>query len=78
MQSFMDDPPPIISYGHPSSTPNDSVESQLQSRDELLITLKHHLQHAQAQVKNLVDIHRRDVVFDIGDWVYLKIQPYKQ
>ena len=71
-------PPPIISYGQPGCTPNDSVESWLQARDELLITLKHHLQHAQAQMKKFADVHHRDVVFDIGDWVYLKIQPYKQ
>ncbi|KAA0037919.1 ty3-gypsy retrotransposon protein [Cucumis melo var. makuwa] len=59
--------PPIISYGQGNTTPNDSVESQLQSRDETLAALKRHLQHAQDQMKKFADVHRRDVVFDIGD-----------
>ncbi|TYK03080.1 ty3-gypsy retrotransposon protein [Cucumis melo var. makuwa] len=71
-------PPPIISYGQSSTTPNNSVESQLQARDETLAALKRHLQHAQDQMKKFADVHRRDVVFDIGDWVYLKLQPYRQ
>ncbi|KAA0051271.1 ty3-gypsy retrotransposon protein [Cucumis melo var. makuwa] len=71
-------PPPIISYGQTRTTPNDSVEHQLQSRDEMLKALKRHLQHAQERMKKFVDIHRRDVVFDIGDKVYLKLQPYRQ
>ncbi|KAA0039535.1 ty3-gypsy retrotransposon protein [Cucumis melo var. makuwa] len=70
--------PLIISYGQSSTTPNDSVESQLQARDEALAALKRHLQHAQDQKKKFADVHRRDVVFDIGDWVYLKLQPYRQ
>ncbi|KAA0045700.1 ty3-gypsy retrotransposon protein [Cucumis melo var. makuwa] len=71
-------PPPIISYGQGNTTPNDSVEFQLQTRDETLATLKRHLQHAQDQMKKFANVHRRDVVFDIEDWVYLKLQPYRQ
>ncbi|KAA0061364.1 putative GTP pyrophosphokinase [Cucumis melo var. makuwa] len=33
-------PPPIISYGQSATTPNDSVEQHLLSRDEVLATLK--------------------------------------
>lgn len=29
-------------------------------------------------MKKFADVHCRDVVFDIIDWVYLKIQPYRQ
>lgn len=29
-------------------------------------------------MKNQVDRHRSDRKFDIGDWVWLKLQPYKQ
>ncbi|KAA0061634.1 ty3-gypsy retrotransposon protein [Cucumis melo var. makuwa] len=71
-------PPPICSYGQVSTTLNDSVEYQLQNRDETLAVLKQHLQQAQEQMKKFFDVHRREVVFDIGDWVYLKLQPYRQ
>ncbi|KAL0549668.1 hypothetical protein IC582_014155 [Cucumis melo] len=71
-------PPPIISYGQTGTTPNDSVEHQLQSRDEMLAALKRHLQHAQERMKKFANVHRRDVVFDIGDRVFLKLQHYRQ
>ena len=32
-----------------------------------LAVLKKHLQHAQEQMKKFSDLHRRDMVFDIGD-----------
>ncbi|TYK28532.1 ty3-gypsy retrotransposon protein [Cucumis melo var. makuwa] len=44
----------------------------------MVAALKRHLQHVQEQMKKFVDVHRRDVVFDIGDWVYLKLQPCRQ
>ena len=50
----------------------------MQARDEMLIALKGDLKHAQEQMKKFADVHCRDVVFDIGDWVYLKLQPYRQ
>lgn len=71
-------PPSMISYGKNSHTANDLVEQQLKDRDLALAALKDHLRHAQEQMKSFVDAHRRDVVFDMGDWVYLKIHPYRQ
>lgn len=58
-------PLPIISYGQSATTPNDSVEQHLLSRDEVLATLKSHLRHAQEQMKKITNVHHRDVVFDI-------------
>ncbi|TYK06558.1 ty3-gypsy retrotransposon protein [Cucumis melo var. makuwa] len=52
-------PPPVISYGQVSTTPNDSVEYQLQNRDEILAVLKQHLQHAQEQMKKQQSVAKR-------------------
>ncbi|KAM3251835.1 cysteine-rich receptor-like protein kinase 26 [Capsicum annuum] len=40
--------------------------------------LKHHLRRAQLRMKQQADLHRSDRVFEVGDWVYFKIHPYKQ
>ena len=44
----------------------------------MLQLLKYHLQRAQARMKNQADKHKVDRRFEIGDWVYLKLQPYRQ
>ena len=69
------DPPPLIRYGNNSSGVV-AVEQQLQDRDMILDELKNHLQRAQAKTKKQANIHRRDVNFSIGDFVYLKLRPY--
>lgn len=40
--------------------------------------LKFHLGRAQRRMKQQHDKHRSDRRFAIGDWVYLKLQPYRQ
>ena len=40
--------------------------------------LKFHLIRAQSKMKVAADAHKRDVQFEEGDLVYLKIQPYIQ
>ncbi|KAA3469923.1 BSD domain-containing protein 1-A-like [Gossypium australe] len=37
-----------------------------------------HLKRAQTCMKQLVDKHRTDRSFHVGDLVYLRLQPYKQ
>ena len=44
----------------------------------MLKLLKHHLKKAQMRMKNQANKHRVDRQFMVGDWVYLKLQPYKQ
>ena len=47
-------------------------------RDELLRQLKVNLERSQNRMKQLADQRRRDITFNIGDWVLLKLHPYRQ
>lgn len=55
-----------------------AVEKQLLERDAILDDLKSHLLQAQQKMKVVADKNRRDVALIVGDWVYLKLQPYRQ
>ena len=54
------------------------VDSFLQVREILNSELTFYLQRAQKRMKKLADENRRDKEFKEGDWVLLKIQPYRQ
>ncbi|KAF2320421.1 hypothetical protein GH714_027462 [Hevea brasiliensis] len=70
-------PPGVPRYegGH---SPIHEVDQTLQTRDEILRELKSHLSRAANQMKQYVDLKRRDVEFQVGDHVYLMLQPYRQ
>lgn len=55
-----------------------AVEELLLERDALLKILKENLQQAQAHMENQVNKHRREVEFLVGEFVWLKLQPYRQ
>jgi hypothetical protein len=54
------------------------VDQQLQDRDELLQQLKINLARSINRMKHIADKKRRDVSFDVGDLVLLKLHPYRQ
>lgn len=54
-----------------------AVEEQLMERDAILDDLKGHLLQAQQRMKKGADKFRKDVAFAEGEWVYLKLQPYR-
>lgn len=54
------------------------MDEWLQERDAILDELKFNLVKAQQRMKSAADTKRRDEAFDIGNWVYLKLQPYRQ
>ena len=76
-----------VVYGQPPSLhvpylPGDSrvepVDRSLKAREECIEMLKYHLQRAQQRMKKQADQHRVDRQFEIGDWVFAKLQPYRQ
>lgn len=44
----------------------------------MIAVLKHNLHKAQNRMKQMADQRRSERSFDVGDWVYLKLQPYRQ
>lgn len=70
-------PPSILAYISGSSSV-EACDSSLSSRDAMLALLKKNLLKAQARMKSYADKHRRQVLFDVGSWVFVKLQPYRQ
>ena len=54
------------------------VARSLQEREHMLMFLKFHLMRAQHRMKQFADQHRTERHFAIGDYVFVKLQPYKQ
>ncbi|GJR90561.1 retrotransposable element Tf2 [Tanacetum coccineum] len=56
----------------------ETVDRTLQAREEMVNLLKFHLKRSQDRMKNQANKHRTDRQFEVGDWVYLKLQPHRQ
>lgn len=50
----------------------------LVTRQDLHRKLQRHLLKAQTAMKSFADRHRRDVQFQVGDEVYVRLRPYRQ
>jgi hypothetical protein len=55
----------------------EAVAAELVDRDEALRQLKHHLLRPQQEMKKYADKKRRDVSFEVGEWVFLKLRPHR-
>jgi hypothetical protein len=71
-------PPPNLLTYIPGTYRVQAVDEYLRDRDTILHDLCHNLQMAQNRMKCQADQHRREVTFNVGDYVYLKLQPYRQ
>ena len=60
------------------STANQEVESVLPQRDAILAELKCHLHRAQQKMKKRADSTHREVQWSVGEFVYVKLRPYRQ
>ena len=56
---------------------NEKVEKELIEWDAILVEVKKELEKAQGRMKRYYDEGRRNISFEPGDLVYLKLQPYQ-
>lgn len=70
-------PPRLLSYVA-GTTANEAVDQHLKSLEQILSLLKENLRKAQSRMKWFADKKRSDRSFVQGDWVFLKLQPYRQ
>ena len=71
-------PPPSLLTYVPGTARVQAVDEYLQDRDQILRELRRNLQISQERMKTQANQHRREVSFNIGDYVYLKLHPYRQ
>ncbi|KAH0773802.1 hypothetical protein KY290_010939 [Solanum tuberosum] len=55
----------------------EEVNEQVRTKNLILTKLNEHLLQAQQRMKNQADRHRRELTFEIGELVYLKLRAYK-
>jgi len=70
--------PPVHLPYLPGESKVAVVARSLQEREDMLLFLKFHLMRAQHRMKQFADQHRTEREFEIGDYVYVKLQPYRQ
>ena len=70
--------PPSIMSPLKGKVKVQAVEDHLEHQHQLLQLLKENLSIAQNRMKQQADQHRSEREFEIGDRVFLRLQPYKQ
>ncbi|XP_031108702.1 uncharacterized protein LOC116013193 [Ipomoea triloba] len=68
----------FISLAHPFSAKGVVNPYMENERMHMMTALKDNLRIAQQRMKHYADKNRSERSFVVGDWVYLKLQPYKQ
>ena len=68
-------PPPSLHRMGNNLTPVDSLGSWLKERDAILDDLRFHFLRTQHRMKQWADLKRKPESFELGDLVFLKLQP---
>nr|XP_028959268.1 uncharacterized protein LOC114825093 [Malus domestica] len=71
-------PPPSVTSYLPGSSAVHLVDLTLIDRDTLLKQLRENMLIAQQRMRQQADKHQSERIFQIGDWVFLKLHPYRQ
>lgn len=70
--------PVPLSMGNIQDMLIPAAQDTLQQRTQVVQVLRVNLNKAQQRMKYFADLKRTDRTLEVGDWVYLKLQPYKQ
>ncbi|GAU10042.1 hypothetical protein TSUD_272800 [Trifolium subterraneum] len=70
-------PPPLIRFAS-NETKVAAVAVELSERDEALRQLKLHLLRSQEKMASYANKKRRDLSFEVGEWVFLKLRPHRK
>jgi hypothetical protein len=70
--------PPSITSSLKEKSKVQAVEDHIENQQQVLQILKDNLTMAQNHMKQQADQHRSERSFEVGDWVFLRLQPYKQ
>ena len=71
------EPPSIPQYIQGQSS-LEAVDSLLSCRQQLITKLKATILKSQIAMKQHADKHRRDITFEEGSYVYVRLRPYRQ
>jgi hypothetical protein len=71
-------PPPQLNFGALPRSANHAAQSTMVERQDTARRLKAHLLKSQERMKRYADSKRSERHFHVGDWIYLKLQPYRQ
>ncbi|XP_057438197.1 transposon Tf2-1 polyprotein isoform X1 [Lotus japonicus] len=69
--------PPLVRFLS-NETKVAAVALDLSERDEAIKQLREHLKKAQEQMASYANKKRRDLNFEVGEWVFLKLRPHRQ
>ena len=70
--------PALRVYDRSASSERTEVDMALLDRDEMLRRLRTHMRAAQNRLKQMYDRGHREKEYDIGDMVFVRVQPYRQ
>ena len=70
-------PPTIMDY-NPGTTKVATVDDYLHQQQGIIGLLKENLLSTQSRMKSQADKHRLERSFQVGEWVFLRLQPFRQ
>ncbi|VFQ92913.1 unnamed protein product [Cuscuta campestris] len=77
-QALYGRPPPSFLPYKPGDRKVPAVDEMLSERAALFESLRQNLTTAQQRMKTAADQHRRELSFDVGDLVLLRLQPHRK